>query len=64
MRQVASGSDDGLVYVWNFLPQKRPFKFVGHKGAVYDVHFTPDGESIVSAGEDRQIRIWKNSVQA
>lgn len=31
MRQLASGSTDGCVMVWNFRPQMRAFRFVGHK---------------------------------
>lgn len=31
MKQVASGSHDGAVMVWNFKPQLRAFRFVGHK---------------------------------
>lgn len=29
---MASGSSDGIVHVWSFKPQIRPFKFVGHVG--------------------------------
>lgn len=32
MKQLASGSDDGVVMVWNFKPDLRAFQFVGHKG--------------------------------
>lgn len=31
MKQVVSSSLDGVVMVWNFKPQLRAFKFVGHK---------------------------------
>ena len=30
-QQLASGSSDKIVMVWNFKPQLRAFKFVGHK---------------------------------
>jgi WD40 repeat protein len=51
-----------LVEVWNFKPQIRPFKFVGHKGQVNDVLFNSDSTKVISCGDDREIRIWKNSV--
>ena len=57
-----SGGADGLVEVWNFKPQIRPFKFVGHKGQVNDVLFNADSSKVISCGDDREIRIWKNSV--
>ena len=31
MEQLASGSLDATVMVWNFRPQMRAFRFVGHK---------------------------------
>jgi centriolar protein POC1 len=59
---MVSGGADGLVEVWNFKPQIRPFKFVGHKGQVNDVLFNADSTKVISCGDDREIRIWKNSV--
>lgn len=61
-KQIVSGGADGLVEVWNFKPQIRPFKFVGHKGQVNDVLFNADSSKVISCGDDREIRIWKNSV--
>lgn len=60
--QVASASSDGLVQVWSFKPQARPFKFHSHVGPVHDVVFTHDNSKIISCGEDREIKFWKNSV--
>ena len=39
--------------VWNFKPQIRPFKFVGHKGQVNDVLFNADATRVISCGDDR-----------
>lgn len=49
-KQVVSGGADGLVEVWSFKPQIRPFKFVGHKGPVNDVLFNADGTKVFSCG--------------
>jgi centriolar protein POC1 len=54
---------DGTVMVWNFKPNMRPFRFVGHKGPVYSVASTPNGDTIVSGSADETIRIWKNSIE-
>ena len=50
MKQVVSGGADGLVEVWSFKPQIRPFKFVGHKGPVNDVIFNADATKVFSCG--------------
>jgi centriolar protein POC1 len=50
---MVSGGADGLVEVWNFKPQIRPFKFVGHKGTVNDVLFNANSTKVISCGDDR-----------
>lgn len=33
-----------------------------YQGPVYNITFSPDNNTIVSVGEDKKIRLWKNSV--
>jgi centriolar protein POC1 len=49
--------------VWNFKPNVRPFRFVGHKAPVHSVAITPTGNTIVSGSADETIRIWNNTVE-
>lgn len=58
LKQVVSSSLDGTVMVWNFKPSLRPYRFIGHKGPVYDVQVAPQGNLIASCSADETIRLW------
>mmetsp|Transcript_21997 Transcript_21997/g.36854 ORF Transcript_21997/g.36854 Transcript_21997/m.36854 type:complete len:403 (-) Transcript_21997:408-1616(-) len=60
--QIACGSDDGLVRLWN-IGDITPTEavLIGHKKPVSSVVFSPDGKLIASGSWDRTIRIWSNS---
>lgn len=36
----------------------RMLQLIGHQGTVHALTFTPDGQSLVSAGKDETIRVW------
>lgn len=57
--QIASASNDGIVRLWK-LNGQQVAELQGHESFVYSLASLPSGE-LVSAGEDRTVRIWKGS---
>jgi WD40 repeat protein len=50
-----------MIMTWGLRPNSRPQKFLGHKGAVYDVAVNPTGTMIASASKDATVRLWNNN---
>jgi len=55
-RLVASGDDHRNVHLWT-LTGKELKSFETHNSAVNGICFTPDGQNLITAGEN--IKIWK-----
>ena len=57
--QLVTASFDGTARVWHpFSPRLKPVVLSGHKGAVVDAAFDPDGTRIVTASFDGTARLW------
>lgn len=57
--QIASASNDGIIRLWT-LQGKLVGELHGHESFIYALAVLPTGE-IVSSGEDRSVRIWKDT---
>ncbi len=54
---IASASGDNTIKLWN-TNGKLITTLQGHKGAVWDVEFTPDRKKLVSGSEDNKLMVW------
>ncbi len=55
--KLASASEDATVKIWS-QDSKLQHTLLGHTGAVWDVNFSPDAQTIASASRDRTVKLW------
>jgi len=55
---MATGGNDGQVWLWDGKTGVKQAALQGHPGAISAVAFTPDGATLVSACDGKVIRIW------
>ncbi|KAF2746891.1 WD40 repeat-like protein [Sporormia fimetaria CBS 119925] len=58
---VASGSEDGSVFLWDVSSKNVLQRLEAHTGAVLSVDTHPSEPLIVSAGMDKTVRVWRCS---
>jgi WD40 repeat protein len=57
-KQIASGSTDHTIKLWDARTSDLQKTLVGHSGFVNTVAFSPDGKQIASGSRDYTIKLW------
>ncbi|KAK3348796.1 beta transducin-like protein HET-E2C [Lasiosphaeria hispida] len=57
-RQLASGSNDETIKIWDATSGRCLQTLEGHSGYVQSVAFSPDGRQLASGSNDETIKIW------
>lgn len=57
-KQLASGSADKTLMIWNLAPKGRAFRFVGHQDAITSVQFSTFSNLVASSSKDKTVRLW------
>jgi WD40 repeat protein len=57
--QLASGSTDRSVTVWNTQTGEIRTRLLGHSGVVVSLAFSPDGQILASGSADRTAHLWQ-----
>lgn len=57
-RHALSGSEDGMLQLWDLETGIELRRFKGHEGRVASVAGLPDGRRAVSASQDGTLRLW------
>ena len=61
VRGLASASEDGIIRLWDAATGKERDKLEAHKGEVYGLATTGDGDRLLSSGQDGTVRFWELS---
>jgi WD40 repeat protein len=57
-RRLAGASSENSVFAWDLPSQMLAFRVSGHNDRVTAVAYSPNGKWLVSASDDRTIRLW------
>jgi len=57
-RNLASGSFDKEIFLWNISDCSNYNVLRGHGGAILELHWTADNHSVVSCSTDKMVHLW------
>ncbi|KFZ20614.1 hypothetical protein V501_00012, partial [Pseudogymnoascus sp. VKM F-4519 (FW-2642)] len=57
-KQIASGSDDETIKLWDVRTGGLQKTLAGHSGRIRAIAFSPDGKQIASGSDDETIKLW------
>lgn len=56
---VISGSEDGIIYIWDLVTTNIVAKLQGHSKTVCSIAFHPKDIGLLSTSTDETIRVWR-----
>ena len=63
---MASGGEDGSVFLWDLASGRKIKQMKSHKGTIYSLDFSTDGSVLASGAADNTVKVWdvKGALQA
>jgi WD40 repeat protein len=56
---LAAGTRTGEILVWNLLTCRLVQTLSGHQGTLFELRFSPSGDTLASCGEDKLVCLWR-----